>query len=458
MTRRILVVDSDDSAAAQISKLIGKPDRPVKVAPDGTSALECLIEGNFSLVLLDTRLADIPALELIREVSNRRLAVSIILLLRDGEPAPELSQSALGVYESLRKPVDPARLSILVDRALNDRALRDEVESLRRRILERAQPALVARGEAMIAVMAQAEEASNQSSPVLIWGEEGTGKEALARFIHESSPGRRRAPMVVLPCRALPESIFDGLLANDRSDHRGASMPTRSSFAGLADGTLVLSDVQDLALGFQTRLAASLARLRNRQGPLQGPRLIALSRVDPAAAVEVGAFRRDLLAELDGTRIALPPLRARSPENFPLLIGTILERLRSYGLPDKTISPRALISLERHDWPGNVGELERLVERLVVTTPGPVIGLENLPEELLESKVDPLLLTFDSERPLGEIVNEMTDRLEEAYLRGVLAQNHGRIDHTAEQSGLSRRSVSDKLKRLGIDKNEYRGA
>jgi DNA-binding NtrC family response regulator len=262
--------------------------------------------------------------------------------------------------------------------------------------------------------------------------------------------------MVVLPCRALPESIFDELQGGGLSE-RADDSPSIGCFSGIVGGTVVLSEVQELALGFQLRLASLLATLRKRKDTAaRGPRLIALSRIDLRQAVESGTFRRELLAELEGLQIALPPLRARSPENLPLLIGAILERLRSHGYPEKTISPRALMSLERHQWPGNIAELERLIERLVVTTEGPTIGLEHLPEELLESKVDPLLLSFDLERPLGEIVDEVTDRLEAAYLRSVLAQNHGRIDHTATQSGLSRRSVSDKLKRLGIDKNEFR--
>lgn len=451
MIRRILVVDSDESAAAHVSQLVGRPDRPVKVALDGTSALESLIDGNFSLVLLDPRLSDISGLDFMRELAQRRMSVTILVVHRDSDASLASDALALGAYDSIRKPVNPARLSLLVDQALVDRALRDEVEGLRQRLQPRGPHAmLIARGEAMRLAMSRANHAATHRHPLLIWGEEGTGKEAVARYVHETARDRRKGTLVVLPCNALPDTLLDAVLSEK---------PAEKHAVGPHGGTLVLSEVHELSQTNQAKLSSLLAREQSEsQRPPHPitPRIIGLSRIDPATAVASGNLRRDLLAHFEGSIIHLPPLRDRDPENLPLLIDSILERLRSCGFAEKTIAPHALMSLERHPWPGNIAELEHVLERLVVTTPGPVIGLEHLPEYLLESAIDPLLFAFDVERPLAEVVAELTERFESAYLRKALAQNHGRVDHTATYSGLSRRSVSEKLRRYGIDKHEFR--
>src|SRR5262245_52470869 len=165
MIRRILIADSDEAAAAQIANWIGRPDRPVKMAPDATTALECLVEGNFALLLLDPRLGDISGTELIRELKERRIGVTIVLLLRERDWGMQADTGEIGAYDSLRKPVDPAQLGVLVERALSDRALIDEVDELRRRLQDRSRPFLVARGVEMTRVMSLAEQASRQQAP-----------------------------------------------------------------------------------------------------------------------------------------------------------------------------------------------------------------------------------------------------------------------------------------------------
>jgi two-component system response regulator AtoC len=184
-------------------------------------------------------------------------------------------------------------------------------------------------------------------------------------------------------------------------------------------------------------------------------RILAATNVDLADAVAAGKFREDLYYRLNVISIELPPLRERS-EDLPLLIDHFLAGLRERGFPSKTIARETLSLLARYEWPGNVRELEHLVEQMVVTTPGPEIGPENLPPQVISTREEPFSLEFDERRPLQDITDELTERIERAYLQKVLERYRGRIDRCAEHCGLSRRSISEKLRRYQIDKAEFK--
>ena len=154
-------------------------------------------------------------------------------------------------------------------------------------------------------------------------------------------------------------------------------------------------------------------------------------------------------------RSSVPPLRERA-EDIPLLVDHFLKRLQERRYPAKTFARETLARLARYDWPGNVRELEHLIEQLVVTTPGPVIEPEDLPPQIVSTREEPFSLDFDLDRPLQDITDELTERVERAYLLRVLETHRGRIDRCAEHCGLSRRSISEKLRRYRIDKAEFK--
>src|SRR5262249_8673099 len=184
-------------------------------------------------------------------------------------------------------------------------------------------------------------------------------------------------------------------------------------------------------------------------------RFIATTNLNLAEAVVAGRFREDLYYRLNVVAIELPPLRER-PEDIPLLVNHFLERLRNRRLPGKTVSRETISRLQRYEWPGNVRELEHVIEQVVVTTPGPVIEPDNLPPQVVSTREEPFSLDFDLQRPLQEITDELTERVERAYLVRVLERCRGRIDRCAAHCGLSRRSISEKLRRYRIDKTEFK--
>jgi two-component system NtrC family response regulator len=215
-----------------------------------------------------------------------------------------------------------------------------------------------------------------------------------------------------------------------------------------------------MPLGMQAKLLRVLQDGRfERVGgtePIQADcRVIAATNVNLAEAVAAGRFRSDLYYRLNVVSIELPPLRERL-DDVPLLVHHFLHNMEERGLPAKTMSRATLSRLLRYDWPGNIRELEHVIELMVVTTPGPVIEPENLPDEIVPQREEPFSLDFDHLRPLQELTEEFTQRIERAYLLRVLEKYRGRIDRCAEHCGLSRRSISEKLRRYQIDKADFK--
>jgi two-component system NtrC family response regulator len=224
---------------------------------------------------------------------------------------------------------------------------------------------------------------------------------------------------------------------------------------------LFLDEIGELPLGMQAKLLRVLQdgtyeRVGGTETLVTDARILAATNLDLATAVAAGRFREDLYYRLNVVRIELPPLRERDQRDIPLLVEHFLERLTERGYPARTFNREALSRLTCYHWPGNVRELEHLVEQLVVTAPGPVIRAEDLPPQIIATREEPFSLDFDLHRPLQAITDELTARIERVYLRRVLEQYQGRIDACAAHCGLSRRSISEKLRRYQINKAEFK--
>ena len=461
MDRRILVVDDSELICQQVSQLLSRPERRIKVAHNGTAALEWLVEGNFSLVLTDLRLPGIDGLELLREVRQRDLPVTVILLTGFASIDSAVEAMKLGAYDYLPKPIDPLRLEVLVDQALEDRRLHDEVAALRHGLQKRfAFHNLLGRGERMREVFEKVKRVASSACPVLITGETGTGKELVAQALHFAD-ATRTGPLVAVNCAALPEPLLESeLFGHEKGSFTGADRQKKGRFEQAGGGTLLLDEIGELPMGMQAKLLRVLQDgTFDRVGGVEpirvDARVLAATNVDLVRAVAAGKFREDLFYRLNVVPIELPPLRERV-EDLPLLVDHFLERLAERRLPAKTFAREAISRLARYEWPGNVRELEHLVEQLVVTTPGPVIGPENLPAHLVSTREEPFTLDFDPQRPLTSITDELTERVERAYLERVLERYRGRIDRCAAHCGLSRRSISEKLRRYRIDKADFK--
>lgn len=462
MDRRILVVEDSELYSRQLTAILDGPDREITPVYDGSSALELLVEQPHSLVITDLVLPGIGGMDLIREIRSRELPVTIIAI--SGQPTVETAVEAmrLGAYDFVLKPIDPDRLRMLVDQALEDRRLIDEVADLNRKLRHRhAYHNILGRSRRMAEVFARVERVGSSNCTVLITGETGTGKDLVAQAIHQSDVVRTRGPLVAVNCAALPEHLLESeLFGHEKGAFTGADRRRIGRFEMAAGGTLFLDEVGEIPVGMQAKLLRVLQDGRfERVGgtePIQADcRVIAATNIDLAQAVAEGRFREDLYYRLNVVSIETPPLRERL-DDVPLLVHHFLHKMEERGLPAKTMSRATLSRLVRYDWPGNVRELEHVIELMVVTTLGPVIEPENLPDEIVARREEPFSLDFDHFRPLPELTDEFTQRIERAYLLKVLEKYRGRIDRCAEHCGLSRRSISEKLRRYEIDKADFK--
>jgi two-component system, NtrC family, response regulator AtoC len=461
MDRRILVVDDSEAICQQLATVLAKPGRRITVVHDGTSALEFLVEGDFSLVLVDLQLPGINGLDLIREIDDRDLPVTPILMTGYASIPTVVDALKLGAYDFIDKPVDIDHLEIVIEKALEDRLIQDEVRELRRGLQDKYSfHNLLGKSETMRAVFQQVARVASSPCTVLVTGETGTGKELVAQALHYND-STRTGPLISVNCAAIPESLLESeFFGHERGAFTGADRLRKGRFELAKGGTLLLDELGTLPLGIQAKLLRVLQdgtfeRVGGGEMIQADCRIIASTNADLGAAVKAGQFREDLYYRLNVVSIELPNLRSRL-EDLPMLVEHFLRGLAQRGFPAKSIERGALARLARFDWPGNVRELEHVVEQMVVTTPGDSITPENVPPHLTSTREEPFSLEFDPARPLQEITEELTERIERAYLERVLERHNGRIAPTAAHCRLSRRSISEKLRRYAIDKADFK--
>ncbi|MGC8644442.1 MAG: sigma-54-dependent transcriptional regulator, partial [Isosphaeraceae bacterium] len=342
MDQHILVVDDSELIGQQLSQLLAAPGREISVAYEGTTALEWLIERPCSLVLTDLRLADIDGLELIRQIRDRDLPVTIIVMTANASVEAAVEAMKEGADDFLQKPIDTIRLELLVNKALEERRLIDEVADLRNRLRRRnAYHNILGRSHRMREVFARVERVASSSCTVLITGETGTGKELVAQAIHLSDPSRS-GKLEAVNCAALPEQLIESeLFGHERGAFTGANRQRKGRFELASGSTLFLDEIGELPLGMQAKLLRVLQdgrfeRVGGTESIRTDCRVIAATNLNLAAAVAAGRFREDLYYRLNVVAIDLPPLRERL-EDVPLLVNHFLAKLVERGMPPRSL-------------------------------------------------------------------------------------------------------------------------
>ncbi len=461
MDRRILVVDDSQLVCQQLSQLLASPDRQIAVASDGTEAMEWLVENRCSLVITDLRLPGMSGLDVIRAIRERELPVTVMVMTGYATVEEAVEAMKLGAYDMILKPIDTMRLEVVVNQALEDRRLIDEVADLRARLR---------RKYAYHNLSAAARRCSRSST---VWPGSprrpppcsSPARPAPARsWSPRPSTQRRhpaRQPFVAVNCAALPEHLLESeLFGHERGAFTGADRQKQGRFELAHGGTLFLDEIGDMPLGMQAKLLRVLQDGRfERVGgnePIQAScRVVAATNVNLARGRRRRPVPRGPLLPPQRRRRSSCP-RCASGSTTSRSWSTTSSRSSPRTACPRTVSRLALSRLLAYDWPGNVRELEHVLEQAMVTTPGPVIEPDNLPPQIVRNHDEPFTLDFDPTRKLPEITAEFTRRIECAYLQRVLEKYRGRIELSANHCGLSRRSISAKLRRYAIDKRAYK--
>jgi len=464
MRRRILVVEDDTQTRQQLRQLLEHdPSFQVDATGDGSEALRLIAENSYSVVLTDLRMPRLDGMDLIEQVQKRRLPVTIIVTTGHGSIDDAVQAMRLGAYDFLTKPIDFDHLQLVMRRALAERTLQDEVAMLREQLLKRyAFQSILSKSPKMHAVFELISNVAQTAATVLINGETGTGKEMVARAIHQSSQART-GPLVAVNCAALPENLLESeLFGHEKGAFTSAVGQRRGRFELADGGTIFLDEVGDIPAAMQAKLLRVLQERRfERVGGTESievdVRVIAATNRPLLRMVKEGKFREDLYYRLNVVKIELPPLRDRA-EDIPLLAQHFAEKYARAGDSPKQISPAAMDVMLNYPWPGNIRELENAIERACVTSMENVINSENLPQDVLTPSTPRVPFRINLDKPLPVLLAEMTAEIERQYLHKALKRSHGNIGRCAKLCGLSRRSISAKISEYEIQKTVYKEA
>jgi two-component system response regulator PilR (NtrC family) len=454
---KVLVVEDEPGLRQMLEILFRREGYTVVSAPGYRAAVEAITQHPqpFPLVLTDLAMPDGSGLDVVAVAKGRSLATEIILLTAHSSVENAILAMRSGAYDFVAKPFKPTELAALVAKALEKSALISENLRLKARFSAESEAReLLGKSEAMRRMLDVIERVASTRATVLITGESGTGKERVARAIHQRSE-RAAAPFLVVNCGALPENLMESeLFGHEKGAFTGAQSKRQGLFRDANGGTVLLDEIGELPQTLQVKLLRTLQERSVRpvgasEELAVDVRVLAATNRDVEADVAAGRFRQDLYYRLNVIRLNLPPLRDRR-EDIPLLAERFLVRFaREMGKDVAGFTPDALRAIERHAYPGNVRELENVIERAVALAGARVIGTGDLPEEVsgrLGAPEEHLLTLGPDGCELDAVLNEAERRL----LIAALERTGGVRKAAAKVLGVTFRSLRYRLQKHGL--------
>ncbi|MBI3029821.1 MAG: sigma-54-dependent Fis family transcriptional regulator [Candidatus Rokubacteria bacterium] len=446
-TFRILVVDDEPAQRELVGGFLRKQGFDVAEAPDGRTALERFRKEPFDLLLTDQKMPGLSGLELLEAARAITPAAAVIIMTAYGTIETAVAAIKGGAADYLTKPLNLDELLHRIAQVRERQRLIMENRELREALQERHRvEGIIGESGRMQEVLSLVRRVAGSDATILIQGESGSGKELIARAIHYASP-RAGGPLVSVNCAALPETLLESeLFGHEKGAFTGAVAARKGRFELADGGSLFLDEIGDLPLHLQVKLLRVLQEREFERVGSSRPvsvdvRLLAATHRDLEALVRAGRFRDDLYYRINVVTISLPPLRERR-EDIPLLLDHFVEKFsRRNGKRIGGLTRDAREALLRYDYPGNVRELENLVERAVILTRDEVIGLEDLPLGVKEREGEPTGETSLTVRVEG---------LERRMIREALARADGVQTRAAEILGISERVLRYKLKKYGL--------
>jgi len=445
--KSVLVVDDEKPVRDSIKMILEYEHFDVQFAEDGPTALQRVEAAPFDLVLLDIKMPGMDGIKVLQRIKEMRPSLPVVMISGHADFSTAVEATRIGSYDFLGKPLDRDRLVIVARNATDYKALRDLVEG---------KDAILGESSKIREVLAQIERVGPTESRVMITGENGSGKELVAKAIHRRS--RRAAkPLVEVNCAAIPNELIESeLFGHEKGAFTGATATRVGKFELGDGGTVFLDEIGDMTPNAQAKVLRALeeGKIERVGGSRLIPvnvRVIAATNKNLPEAIKQGLFREDLYHRLNVIPIRVPPLRERT-EDIPLLAVAFAEDIcRQNGQPVKHFADETLRRLQTREWTGNVRELRNLVERLVIMTPGPVIEPEHLEPSLPGST--PMT---DNLVGAGGTFQEFKERAEAAFIRFQLARNGWNISRTAEVLDIQRSHLYNKMKKYGLERDAGR--
>ncbi len=445
--RRVLVIDDEKSVRETLAEILADEGYAVTAVEAGEDGLRRLREEAFDLVLLDVWLRDRDGLSILEAAKDALPDVPVVMISGHGNVETAVRAVRLGAYDFLEKPLSLERVILTAQKAIERKDLVAEVASFRGRT--DAEAVLIGESPALRRLRAEIERVAPTDARVLITGENGTGKELVARAIHRTS-ARAESRLVEVNCAAIPEELIESeLFGHVRGSFTGATEDRRGKFEEADGGTLFLDEVGDMSPKTQAKVLralqeATFTRVGGARAISSDARVFSATNKNLGEEIRRGVFREDLYFRLAVVPITVPPLRDRR-EDIPLLAAHFLETgAARLGRRPKRLSPAALEALSDYRWPGNVRELRNIVERLLILSPTDEVRREDLPVEIRDAE---LSAPIPEDAPL----REARDDFERRYLLAALRRHRGNVSRAAETLGVERSNLYRKLKGYGIE-------
>ena len=459
MSASILIVDDEESILTSLSSILSDEGYAVAVAKNGMEALRAYTTDPPDLMILDIWMPEMDGMETLRRVRELVPTAQVMMMSGHGSIETAVKGIKLGAYDYIEKPLSLENIILRVKHALDQHRLEQENRTLRTTVQRKFE--LVGESVAMQQLRQMIETAGPTNGRVLIGGENGTGKELVARAIHLWS-ARANRPFVTVNCAAIPETLIESeLFGHEKGSFTGATSMKRGQFEQADGGTLFLDEIADMSLNTQAKVLRVLQEQQfTRVGGTKllkvDVRVLAASNKDLLKAIEKNAFREDLFYRLNVVPIIVPPLRERR-DDIPLLVRHFMKvHAEEQGLRMKEVSPEAMAVFQEYDWPGNIRELRNLIERLMIMVPGLVIqeaqaalSLQARPDgasaQSSASAPSPLLTqSYDSLR-------DARNAFEKEYIARKLREHQWNISRTAEDLQIERSHLHRKIKLLGVE-------
>jgi two-component system response regulator AtoC len=450
----ILIVDDDCDNRELLTEALGKAHHETMSATSGEEALEKAQSRGFGLILCDIQMGAVSGLEVLKWFRMHAPDTPVVLLTAFGSIETAIEAMKHGAFDYLLKPINLKELLIVVDRALEHQALVRENLRLKKAFDERIRAtAIVAQSRAMVEIFKIIGKASQTKASVLIYGETGTGKELIARALHDNST-RASASFVAINCAGVPDTLLESeLFGYVKGAFTNAEQPRRGLLEESSGGTMFLDEISDLSLAGQAKLLRVLQqgevrRLGSNLTIQVDLRVVAASVRSLEDLVKEGTFREDLLYRLKTIIIEVPALRERE-DDIPLLAELFLAR---YGSAKnfQGFTSGAIELLCRYKWPGNIRELEHVIERAVTLAHGPILSEDDLPNEIREFDVTETTGAVHTATVLAG-ARRKAAVISREQLLGALSESSGNKVHAAEVLGISRWALNRLLQKHGID-------
>jgi len=445
----ILVIDDEPNILTTVRRSLELEGYQVEVASGGAAGLAKLAEHDVDLILLDVMMPGETGLEVLPKL--RAAAPETVVVMMSGNATIDTAVQATkgGAHDFIEKPLSGDKLLLTVQNALAYARLRGENARLRGRA--QSDFAMIGKGAAMRAIFDKVAKTAPSSGRVLITGENGTGKELVARAIHEHSK-RAEGPFVKLNCAAIPSELIESeLFGHEKGAFTGATQQRRGKFELADGGTLFLDEIGDMTPNAQAKVLrvlqeSELERVGGTETIKVDVRVVAATNKDLQAEIAAGRFREDLYYRLAVVPIEMPPLRARR-EDIPVLVEHFLEQVcADNGMRLKKVASSAMTLIMQHDWPGNVRELKNVVERLAILTGDAEVITEADVGEALP-RVKAVKTEFARGTPFKDLVNAA----EREIIVAALEANDHHVSNTARELQLERSHLYKKMRALGID-------